>query len=56
MVDTPKPRVAVIGGGPAGLTSARHLRDIAQVTGFEYSPALGGLWVNPLENKDSKEA
>ena len=35
-------RVAVVGGGIAGLAAAYFLRDAASVTVFEGSPRLGG--------------
>ena len=38
----PRPRVAVIGGGIAGLAAAHALRDSAEVTVLEGGPALGG--------------
>ena len=50
---TNKPKVAVIGGGIAGLTCMRHLTGIADVIGFEYNSELGGLWAqNKLSISD----
>ena len=43
-----KMRVAIIGAGAAGLCSARHCQEIAQVDEiviFEQSAQLGGVWV-----------
>ena len=39
-----KPRIAIIGAGPTGLLSCRHLKDIADVTVFEAKSKVGGLW------------
>jgi protoporphyrinogen/coproporphyrinogen III oxidase len=38
----PRPRVAVVGGGIAGLAAAYFLRDVAAVTVFEGAARLGG--------------
>ena len=38
----PRPRVAVVGGGIAGLAAAYFLRDVAAVTVFEGAVRLGG--------------
>jgi len=41
-------RVAVIGGGPAGLVALHHLRgqpERFQPVAFEQTPYLGGTWV-----------
>ena len=38
----PRPRVAVVGGGIAGLAAAYFLRDVAAVTVFEGAAQLGG--------------
>ena len=38
----PRPRVAVVGGGIAGLAAAYFLRDVAAVTVFEGATRLGG--------------
>jgi len=27
-------KVCIIGGGPSGIISARHLKDVATITGF----------------------
>ena len=39
-----KSKVAVIGAGPSGLVTSRHLRDIADVQVFESKDDVGGLW------------
>ena len=39
-----KPKVAVIGAGPTGLVTARHLKDIADVKVIECKDDVGGLW------------
>ena len=42
-------RVAVVGGGPAGLTAARELRRLGHaVTLFEREPHLGGMMVDGI--------
>ena len=38
------PDIAVIGGGPSGLVSIRHLKEIANVTAFEAKDDVGGMW------------
>ena len=38
----PRPRVAVVGGGIAGLAAAYFLRDVAAVTVLEGAARLGG--------------
>ncbi len=46
--DTDK-RVAIVGGGPAGLTTARELRRMGHyVTLFEKEPRLGGMLVDGI--------
>ncbi|MCX4571440.1 MULTISPECIES: NAD(P)/FAD-dependent oxidoreductase [Streptomyces] len=49
---TVKARVAVVGGGVAGVSAAYHLRDDAQVTLFESEARLGGH-ANTIEVEDS---
>ena len=40
-----KPRIAIIGGGPAGLVAAKSLlEESLQPVVFEQSSALGGQW------------
>ena len=42
-----KLRVAVIGGGAAGLCALRHLTarpDVFEAMGFEQLPGVGGTW------------
>ena len=39
-----KPKIAIIGAGPTGLLSCRHLKDIADVTVFEAKSTVGGIW------------
>ena len=39
-----RPKVVIIGAGPAGLVSARHLKEIADVQVFECKEDVGGLW------------
>ena len=44
MAASKMPKVIIIGGGIAGLVSARHLQDVAEVTVFEGRSNVGGLW------------
>ena len=46
-----KKKVAIIGAGPAGIVSLRHLKDIAEVQVFESQEELGGQW-NYHENTE----
>ena len=39
------PKVAIIGAGPSGLMSARHIKEVAEITVFESKSDLGGLWL-----------
>ena len=39
------PKVAIIGAGPWGIVSARHIKEIADVTIYESKSNLGGLWL-----------
>lgn len=41
---TAKPDVAIIGCGPSGLLSLRHLQSIANLTAFEAKDDIGGMW------------
>ncbi|MFI5689520.1 NAD(P)/FAD-dependent oxidoreductase [Streptomyces sp. NPDC051636] len=47
-----KARVAVVGGGVAGVSAAYHLRDEVQVTLLEEAPRLGGH-ANTIEVEDA---
>ncbi|GII63049.1 dehydrogenase [Sphaerisporangium krabiense] len=48
------PRVAVVGGGIAGLSTAYHLRDDARVTLFEADSRLGGH-ANTIEVREGEK-
>ena len=39
------PKVAIIGAGPSGIVSARHLKEVADITIYESKSELGGLWL-----------
>jgi thioredoxin reductase len=39
------PKVAIIGAGPNGILTARHCKNIADVTVFESKDDVGGMWI-----------
>ena len=53
-----KSKVAIIGAGPTGLVTARHLKDVADVQVFESKESIGGLWnysdINERNHPDLK--
>ena len=50
-MSTPKPRLAVVGGGIAGLAAAWEARDRADVTVFDPGPLGGKLRTEPFEGR-----
>jgi cation diffusion facilitator CzcD-associated flavoprotein CzcO len=38
------PRVCIIGAGPAGVIAYRHFKEFYNVTVYEASDRIGGLW------------
>ena len=52
---TNKPTTIVIGGGPCGFLSVRHLKEVSNVIAFEAKPDLGGLWLYSEKTDDEME-
>ena len=53
MISSKLPKVIIIGAGPAGILSCKHLIGKAEVHCFEGNGSFGGQWL-PSDSTDTK--